>query len=261
MAQLGPWRPEFTPRLAILACLLALVAFARAMLSAPVPETARFRISFPSARSNQPRSNQLMDGRLLLLLSTDGSQEPRMQINDTLKTQIVFGMDVDAMRPGEPVVFDERANGYPIAKLADVPAGDYYVQAVLHRYETFHRADEKTMKLPMDRGEGQHWNLAPGNLYSKSQRIHVAPGMAATISLDQEIPPIKPPEDTRYIRHIRIKSELLTRFWGRPMYLGAHVLVPEGFDEHPKRTIRWRYLKDISLPISKGFARSRPIRT
>ena len=27
--------------------------------------------------------------------------------------------------------------------------------------------------------------------------------------------------------------ERLSKFWGRPMYLGAHILLPEGFDTHP----------------------------
>ncbi len=67
------------------------------------------------------------------------------------------------MTPGQPVTLDAGASGFPIRSLNDVPAGDYFVQAVLHRYETFRRADGHTLKLPMDRGEGQHWNLAPGN--------------------------------------------------------------------------------------------------
>src|SRR5262249_39626855 len=54
-----------------------------------------------------------------------------------------------------------------------------------------------------------------------------------TISLEQEIPPIPEPKDAKYIRHLKIQSQLLTKFWGRPMYLSANVLVPEGFDEHP----------------------------
>jgi hypothetical protein len=48
------------------------------------------------------------------------------------------------------------------------------------------------------------------------------------------IPPIEAPKDTKYVKHIRIQSERLTKFWGRPMYLGAHVLLPEGFDTHPE---------------------------
>ena len=47
------------------------------------------------------------------------------------------------------------------------------------------------------------------------------------------IPPIADPPDTKYVKHERIQSERLTKFWGRPMYLGAHVLLPEGFDAHP----------------------------
>ncbi len=52
--------------------------------------------------------------------------------------------------------------------------------------------------------------------------------------LDQAIPPIEPPKDTKYIKHIKIQSKLLTEFWGRPMHLGACVLLPHGFEEHPK---------------------------
>ncbi len=36
------------------------------------------------------------------------------------------------------------------------------------------------------------------------------------------------------MKHVRIQSELLTKFWGRPMFLGANVLLPEGWDTHPQ---------------------------
>ena len=114
------------------------------------------------------------------------------------------------------------------ADLAHVPAGEYWVQAVLHKYETFNLSTGHTVKLPMDRGEGQHWNRAPGNLYSTPERMRVDPASAEVlrITLDQIIPPILPPEDTKYIKHVKIESKLLSEFWGRPMFLGAHVLVP-----------------------------------
>ncbi len=191
----------------------------------------RFSIAFPRELSPAP-----LDGRLLLLLSTDPSAEPRMQINDTPNTQMVFGIDVDGMQPGQPAIIDDNAFGYPVRSLASLKPGEYYVQALLHIYETFRRADGHTVKLPMDRGEGQQWNLAPGNLYSKPIKLEIAESTAEPIAivLDQKIPPIPEPKDTKYIRHIRIQSELLTKFWGRPMYLGAHILVPEGFDDHPE---------------------------
>ena len=33
--------------------------------------------------------------------------------------------------------------------------------------------------------------------------------------LDQEVPAIAPKTDTEFVRHIQIKSELLSKFWGR----------------------------------------------
>ena len=108
------------------------------------------------------------------------------------------------------------------------------MQAVLHKYETFNLATGHTVKLPMPRGAGQNWRREPGNLFNEPVRVEITgdPGQVIRITLDRENPPIEAPEDTKYIRHVRIKSEMLSDFWGRDMYLGAHVLVPEGFDEH-----------------------------
>ena len=65
--------------------------------------------------------------------------------------------------------------------------------------------------------------------------------------MTEMIPPIKEPEDTKYIKHIKIQSKLLSEFWGRPMYLGAHVLLPEGWDTSPGCKVSFRY---ISRPFS-----------
>jgi len=215
-------------------CNLAasLLVFSCMVSAQPQPRSGspvRFSISLPTGAGTQA-----FDGRMYLLLSTDPSDEPRMQIDDTPNSQLIFGVDVEGLQPGQSVVVDEHADGYPVRSLRELPPGEYVVQAVFHRYETFHRADGKTVKLPMDRGEGQHWNLAPGNFYSKPRKITVGPGGAPVkIVLDQIIPPIPEAKDTKYVRHLRILSQLLTKFWGRPMYLSALVLVPEGFDTHP----------------------------
>ncbi len=172
---------------------------------------------------------------MLLLISKDNTKEPRFQINEDLTTQQVFGVDVDGLKPGQDAIVDAGAFGYPVRSLAELKPGEYWVQALLHRYETFKRSDGHTVKLPMDRGEGQQWNRAPGNLYSTPQKITVAANDDRTIkiALDKIIPPIEPPKDTKYIKHVKLESKLLTKFWGRPMHLGANVLLPEGFDSHP----------------------------
>lgn len=188
-----------------------------------------------SSATKEP-SPEAIDGRLLLLISTNNEKEPRFQISEDLSTQQVFGVDVDAWKAGQTKIVDAAASGYPRRSLAQVPAGEYWVQGLFHVYETFHRADGHTVKLPMDRGEGQQWNSAPGNLYSTPKKIRIDPGKddRIAINLDQVIPLIEPPKDTKYVKHIRIQSKRLSEFWGRPMYLGAHVLLPEGFDTHPE---------------------------
>src|SRR5882672_1981108 len=96
-----------------------------------------------------------LDGRLLLMMAGDDKTEPRFQISDAAGTQLVFGVDVDGWAPGEAQLVGVNAFGYPLERLRDVPAGDYTIQVLLHKYETFHLKSGHTVKLPMDRGEGQ----------------------------------------------------------------------------------------------------------
>ena len=211
------------PRLALLA---ALVVAGCSDSTGP-----RFSVRLDPERANEP-----LDGRLVLMLSRDDSAEPRLQIVDGPDTQLAFGVDVEAWAPGEPVSVEADAFGYPIRTLADVPPGKYRVQALLNRYQTYERADGHTVKLPPDRGEGQVWNRKPGNLYSTPQTVSLGPDDPAEIEvvLDQEIPPLPVPPESEYVKHVRIQSDLLTEFWGTPTELGAWVLIPHGFDEHPE---------------------------
>ena len=194
------------------------------------PPSRSFLISLSDGITGKP-----VDGRLLLMISSDDSAEPRFQIGDGTDSQQIFGIDVGGMVPGRPVTIEGPVLGYPLRSLTEIPDGEYTVQALLHVYETFERSDGHTVKLPMDRGEGQRWNIAPGNFYSSPKRVQLGRNDQQTeIVLSEVIPPIPDPPDTRYIRHVKLQSELLSAFWGRPIYLGATVLLPEGFDEHPE---------------------------
>src|SRR5688572_25500824 len=128
-------------------------------------------------------SDQAQDGRLLLLLSNNDKAEPRFQINDGLNTQLIFGVDVEGMKPGDKIILDEGAFGFPIRSLENIPAGDYFVQALINRYETFKLKTGHTVKLPPDQGEGQQWNRKPGNFFSKPQKISIDPAREETIEV------------------------------------------------------------------------------
>jgi hypothetical protein len=208
------------------AAALCVLAFAPATTGAAF----EIEVTFPAEVEDRT-----LDGRVILLISTNGEAEPRFQTRPGVNAIQLFGIDVDGLSPGEAIRFDTTVTGYPIESLDDLPPGTYRVQAVLHSYETFQRSDGHTLRLPMDRGEGQQWNRAPGNLYSTPRELTVNgnSNKVVHIELDQVIPPIESPADTEHVRHVRIQSQLLSDFWGRPMYLGAHVLLPYGFEKHP----------------------------
>jgi hypothetical protein len=206
-----------------------------------------FSVQYPAAQAAGP-----LDGRVLVILSPGGTDEPRFQVGWGADAIPFYGIDVENWRPGTPVQVDARAFGFPLRSLADLPAGKYRVQAVLNRYETFRRADGHAVSLPPDRGEGQAWNRKPGNLYSTPLDVTWDPGAGGSIALvlDQQIPQVPEFQETRYVKHVRVRSERLSKFWGRDMYLSAFVTLPWGFEEHPDA----RY----PLVINEGHFSDRP---
>ncbi len=209
-----------------------------------------FAVSYPVAAGATA-----LDGRVILLVSRDLTREPRSHVSPDalLDSPFLFGLNVEALKPGDKALLDDAAFGWPARRLSALPEGDYLVQAVLNRYETFHLADGRVLMLPPDQGEGQQWTRKPGNLYSTPLKVHIDPARptAWALSLDQTIPPIARKTDTAFVRHIRIRSALLSRFWGRDVYLGAHVLVPRDFDAHPEAhyplmVFHGHYPEDIS---------------
>src|SRR3972149_3485272 len=132
-----------------LASLFAVGLFFLGWQSGPPPraESVRFEISFPPSLREAT-----VDGRVLLLLSTNGEEEPRFQIGTQLDTQQIFGIDVERLGPGEKAVIDDSTLGYPHKTLADVPPGEYFAQALINVYETFHRRDGPVLQPPIDDG-------------------------------------------------------------------------------------------------------------
>jgi hypothetical protein len=162
--------------------------------------------------------------------SVDKVPEPRLQIGRTGVP--FFGRDVERLAPEQIVSIDSTDLGSPIESIADIPAGDYFVQAMVVVYTDFHRADGHVVWMHDDQWEGQRWNRSPGNLYSAVQKVRIDPASNASIRLvaDQTLPPIPVPPDTKYVKRIKFQSPMLTTFWGRPIYLGAVVLLPRDYD-------------------------------
>ncbi|HEX5435855.1 MAG TPA: alpha/beta hydrolase-fold protein [Gemmatimonadaceae bacterium] len=191
---------------------------------------ARFEISFPASVHSQP-----ITGRVYVFITTDSTPEPRFQGGALGANAPFFATDVSALAPGEEARIDSSTPGFPVERLTAIPAGDYWVQAVMNVYTQFHRADGHTIWAHMDQWEGQSFTTSPGNLISAPTRVHLDPrsGYTIPLSLTRVLPPVQVAPDTKWVKHVKIQSALLTKFWGHPMYLGAVVLLPKGYDTHP----------------------------
>jgi putative esterase len=185
----------------------------------------RFEITFPAASHAQA-----ITGRVYVMIARNADREPRLQIGRTGVP--FFGHDIEQLNPGQVAVIDETDLGTPIASLRDLPAGEYYIQGFVNVYSEFKRADGHTVWMHDDQWEGQQFQISPGNLYSDVQRISIDPKAGGVIKLNARnvIPPIPFPADTQYVKRFRFQSPMLTRFWGRPIYLGATALVPRDYD-------------------------------
>ena len=167
---------------------------------------AGFAVSFPAQRSATP-----LDGRIILLVSRDLTREPRSHVSpdEPLASPYIFGLNVEGMAGGQAVVIDDRAFGWPARKLSRVPAGDYLVQAVLNRYETFHLARRADAEAAAGQGRGTAMGAqARQPVFEAAEAAHRsgAPAEHGAGHSTRRSRPISPKTDTEFVRHVRIRA-------------------------------------------------------
>jgi Putative esterase len=177
----------------------------------PAANSIRFEISSAPGLLDRPE-----DGRLFVIFGRAKSPEPRQIVGDTGPgAPPTFARDATQFGPDSIGVIDETAVGFPIASVAALPAGDYFVQAVFAR--------SRDLRLLN----------APGNLHSApiSRRIDPAGGEPIRLILNAAIPAEQLPKETSSTKFLKIPSKLLSNFHGRPISLRAGVILPRDFDK------------------------------
>lgn len=194
----------------------------------PAPEREaplRISVTFPALAGEQP-----LTGRVLLFLSKSEHGEPRRKMN-WFAPEPVFAIDVKDLRPGEPVVFspqdffDPAALAFP-EPLGRVEPGTYHAQILIDHDRT--RRD---------------YNEGPGNLFTRVMpvELHGMRGGTYELVADQRVEePVH--ADTDWVKFVRIRSEKLSRFHGREVFLQAAVLLPFGYDAEPDRRYPVSYI-------------------
>jgi len=230
------------------ATLLCLLLPASSLLA----QETKFEISFAASAHAAP-----ITGRIFVTLANAETPEPIRQIGNWQGKTPFFAADIDQLPAGQTAVIDANAPGFPAHSLKEIPAGDYYAQAIVNVYTQFHRSDGHVIWAHMDQWEGQNFTRSPGNLTSVIRKVHLDPaaGYDVKLELTRVIPAIQLPPDTNYVKHIKIESKMLSKFWGQPVYLGATVLLPKGYEEHPNERYPTIYIQGhFGLGAPFGFA-------
>ena len=211
---------------AMVACAIVFGVTLSAAPTSPASPKLRVEISFPASAHQQP-----ITGRVYVMISRTNEREPRFQIGRTGVP--FFGRDVERLAPGQAGIIDETDLGSAVESLRDIPPGDYFVQGFINVYSEFRRSDGHVLWMHDDQWEGQHWPRSPSNLYSDVQRVRIDPAKGGVIKLSASkvIPPIVVPPDTQWVKRFKFQSPMLTKFWGRPIYLGSTVLLPRDYDK------------------------------
>ncbi len=179
-------------------------------------------------------------GMVYVAFGRDNKRTPIQQASPTGAP--LFSVAISDLRSGTPIAITAADRGHPVASLRDIPAGEYWVQPFVNVHTRFARADGKVVWLHMDQWEGQDWKRSPGNLFGDPVKVTFDPRATEPIRLnvDKVIPPIQPPADTAQVKRLKIRSAILSKWWGHPIDLGATVLLPKDYDSHP----------DVRYPIN-----------
>ena len=183
-------------------------------------------------------SQEPLTGRLLLIFSPGGKGEPRGQVTWDDDAIPFFGMDVESWAAGKQKDFDARSPAFP----CDPSRICLTASTRSRRCSIATRNSRAAMAghcgCRPTREKGRSGISKPGNLYSKPAMVRVDGKRRGRIRLvlDQKIPPVEDfgQKQTDYVRYFRLRSERLSKFWGRDIYLAAWVRLPWGYKEHPE---------------------------
>jgi hypothetical protein len=224
------------------------------------PPSTTFQIQLSQSAADEIAAMGLdvpVTGRAYVILTRNAEREPLRQVG--IRGVPFWGVEVRGLEGGGELALVPGAEGvigYPLHDLADVPAGEYTMQAFLNVFTTFNRADGHTVDMHLNSGAGQSPWRAPGNAMGEPQVVQLDPAAGETIRLtiSQVIPPVEPvpeggtlqqgnPSDEGdLVRFVKIRSDALSEFWGHDMYIGANVLLPSDYGANTDRQYPVLYL-------------------
>ncbi len=164
-------------------------------------------------------------GRLYVFFCKNPKVEPRTQIwpNPKALTHI-FAKNISGLNYKKVLKLNQYLGWSKTSEwsMQNIPKGDYYIQVLW---------DQDSLESRIN---------APGNLYSEKQKISINNKTEVDININKIIPDRKILEH-ELARLIEFKSDTLSKWWNKPVYLKASILLPANYNKTLGQAFPVRY--------------------
>ncbi|MBC8106813.1 MAG: hypothetical protein H7Z14_09510 [Anaerolineae bacterium] len=128
--------------------------------------------------------------------------------------QPIFGVDVTNAKSGDAITVDDSATAFP-RKLSELPVGKYRAQAVLDMKD-----------------ENSAWQREAGNLYSDVVAFDTSTAGVTPVQIELKRVVKEMEPKGKNVEFVQIRSQLLSDFHKRDVYLRAGVALPVNYDRN-----------------------------
>ena len=162
-------------------------------------------------------------GRIFLFVADSNNREPRLNTWPN-KSNMIFATNLTDWNAEDAFTFD---GSVPFVKSVDIslnniPNGSYKIQVLW---------DQDTKESRIN---------APGNLYSDVLTVDLSENQIIELNLTRIVQATKLAEH-KLLKEVDIRSEILSKWWGKEMHLKAAVVLPRNFFENPEQKYAVRY--------------------
>jgi len=186
-----------------------------------------------------------VSGRLLLF-AKQGSGDKSVDISQLHPSDTaVAAMEIHSILPGTTIEMDADEEAFPYAFSA-LPTGAYELQAVLDVDHSYNYGGRSTEDWQSDIVSVKAWpsNSNPEPVLTLAHHPEPSPGAkAAQDALTQAKPGVA--------EKAELQSTLLTRFWGRPIFIRAWIVLPPAYENKATTTyptVYWTHGFGGTLP-------------
>lgn len=182
-----------------------------------------FDVVIHASIGKEIKSSFKTDGRLFVFLNQNPNAEPRTRTWPS-SGNFIFAKNFSGLNT-KKVIEIKNSEGWTKTSnwtFENVPKGEYYIQVLW---------DQNTEESNIN---------TPGNIYSEKQKIEVNGSTLINVSLNKSI---AKSEVTQHelVKFVDLKSDTLSKWWNKPMYVKASILLPSKYKDNPNKAYPIRY--------------------